>query len=418
MQVLLHVHVIEFKIFAVAKITTKHLVFFVFRFAKIEINASKPIVPFRETITKPPKVDMVNESIQDTNQPVKLARYLEFEDDPEVIAPGVVVTMTADKKCTIRIRALPLPEDVIKLLEPNAFLIKTLDEYNKQKFSGKSQESSKSMKLSAEVRKSLAEFRASLNSAFQSSGKEWRGAEHQIWSFGPRRTGPNILLNRVPDYQRPSVWDCLETEEEQQQQKSELRPFESSIVSGFQMATLAGPMCEEPMLGVCFVIEQWENSNVKSTDQSCERTTTKGINSPCGENEGNPSNCAKESVIESSNFVSSKLKRIPETEQPSDSIPTSSPESNMEAGGGNASIDIQTDEDVSRLKRKQDTYGPFSGQLMSCVKDGCRKAFQTQPQRLYVAMYKCEIQATSEVLGGYGCGNLHVAMQGLIYSPF
>lgn len=33
------------------------------RFAKIEISASKPIIPFRETVVRPPKVDMVNEDL-------------------------------------------------------------------------------------------------------------------------------------------------------------------------------------------------------------------------------------------------------------------------------------------------------------------------------------------------------------------
>lgn len=36
---------------------------------------------------------------------------------------------------------------------------------------------------------------------------------------------------------------------------------------------------------------------------------------------------------------------------------------------------------------------------MSAVKDGCRKAFQAQPQRLMAAMYTCSIQANAEVLG-------------------
>ena len=35
------------------------------RYAKIPINASEPIVPFRETVVVPPTVDMVNEAIQD-----------------------------------------------------------------------------------------------------------------------------------------------------------------------------------------------------------------------------------------------------------------------------------------------------------------------------------------------------------------
>lgn len=43
----------------------------------------------------------------------------------------------------------------------------------------------------------------------------------------------------------------------------------------------------------------------------------------------------------------------------------------------------------------------MSGQIMSAVKDGCRKAFQAQPQRLMAAMYTCSIQANAEILGEF-----------------
>jgi ribosome assembly protein 1 len=43
----------------------------------------------------------------------------------------------------------------------------------------------------------------------------------------------------------------------------------------------------------------------------------------------------------------------------------------------------------------------MSGQIMSSVKDGCRKAFQAQPQRLMAAMYTCSIQANAEILGKF-----------------
>lgn len=36
---------------------------------------------------------------------------------------------------------------------------------------------------------------------------------------------------------------------------------------------------------------------------------------------------------------------------------------------------------------------------MSAVKDGCRKAFQAQPQRLMAAMYSCDIVVDQKVLG-------------------
>jgi len=34
--------------------------------------------------------------------------------------------------------------------------------------------------------------------------------------------------------------------------------YDNSIVNGFQLATLAGPLCEESMMGVCFVLKKWE----------------------------------------------------------------------------------------------------------------------------------------------------------------
>lgn len=40
-----------------------------------------------------------------------------------------------------------------------------------------------------------------------------------------------------------------------------LTKYENSFVNGFQIATLAGPLCEEPMMGVCFVVEDWTIDN-------------------------------------------------------------------------------------------------------------------------------------------------------------
>ena len=36
--------------------------------------------------------------------------------------------------------------------------------------------------------------------------------------------------------------------------------YYNSMINGFQMATLSGPLCEEPMMGVCFVLKKWEIS--------------------------------------------------------------------------------------------------------------------------------------------------------------
>lgn len=109
---------------------------------------------------------------------------------------------------------------------------------------------------------------------FQSQLQEALGTSFdvsQIWAFGPRKCGPNILLNKIPstffstskktfinhstnilflDYTR-SVWKPKDNANDI------LTKYENSFVNGFQIATVAGPLCEEPMMGVCFVVEDW-----------------------------------------------------------------------------------------------------------------------------------------------------------------
>jgi len=86
----------------------------------------------------------------------------------------------------------------------------------------------------------------------------------------------------------------------------------SSLIFGFQLATQAGPLCEEPLSGCCFVC-----------------------------------------------------------------------------------LDFTVDETIE----SDDLYGPLSGQIVSIVKEGCRRAFQVHPQRLMAAMYSCDIDVKADVLG-------------------
>ena len=93
-------------------------------------------------------------------------------------------------------RACPLPDDVTRLLDTSPSLLKDLQSLRKTG-TGKIKES---------ALETLKEFYGKLRSAFEESGEEWHRAVDKIWAFGPRHVGPNILLNKIPDYQRPSVW--------------------------------------------------------------------------------------------------------------------------------------------------------------------------------------------------------------------
>ncbi|XP_007542396.1 elongation factor-like GTPase 1 isoform X1 [Poecilia formosa] len=321
------------------------------RFAKIEISVSKPIIPFRETVVRPPKVDMVNEELG-KQQKVAVIHQVKKElpqgrssDYQHVDPDGLVTLTTPNRLATVCVRAIPLPQEVTVLLERNSELIRALELMNSSLREGRA------MDINLRILEAIAELKDHLQSLLQE--RKWRNAVERIWAFGPRRYGPNILLNSIKDYSRPSVWQCLEWRHSNDQVRapaSPLRDFDNSIVSGFQLATLSGPMCEEPLMGVCFSVERWDVESV-----------------PFSQN----SDTLKEDSV--------------------------SPEALRDVSSHGNSVDATTERkmDASSV----DCYGPVSGQLIAAMKEACRYAFQAQPQRLMAAMYTCEIMATAEVLG-------------------
>ncbi|XP_065105524.2 elongation factor-like GTPase 1 [Paramisgurnus dabryanus] len=247
------------------------------RFAKIEISASEPIIPFRETIIRPPKVDMVNEEM---GKQQKVAVIHQVKDDqskyPEGIqvdSTGLVILTTPNKMATVRVRAIPLPEQVTRLLEDNVEVIRTMEQFSTFVREGKT------LDINQKILENIQDFKVKLESHLQ--GHKWRGAVERIWAFGPRRCGPNILLNSIESYRRPSIWQCLDQEKERPETLT-FRDFDNSIVSGFQLATLSGPMCEEPLMGVCFSIETWDMNFQKDlVDKEPSTDTQSGSSVDC-----------------------------------------------------------------------------------------------------------------------------------------
>uniref|UniRef100_A0A671PYH1 Elongation factor like GTPase 1 n=1 Tax=Sinocyclocheilus anshuiensis TaxID=1608454 RepID=A0A671PYH1_9TELE len=283
------------------------------RFAKIEIRASKPIIPFRETVIRPPKVDMVAVIHQVKEEQTKYPKGVQVD------STGLVTLTTPNKMATAGVRAIPLPEEVTRLLEDNVELIRTMEQFNLFAWEDKT------LDINQKILEDIQDFKVKLESNLQ--GRKWRGA---IWAFGPRRCGPNILLNKK------------ETE------KAEIRDFDNSIASGFQFATLSGPMCEEPLMGVCFSVETWDMK----------------LSAPLAQ---------QDSIDEDSQAAEPK-------NDDQMRVLTLTRRALTEAGAVRC-------------------YGPFSGQLIAAMKEACRYSFQAKPQRLMAAMYTCEIMATAEVLG-------------------
>ncbi|KAG9307484.1 hypothetical protein G9A89_017314 [Geosiphon pyriformis] len=283
------------------------------RFAKIEIQVSPPIVPFRETIV-----------------PVA---------DKEVnISRGQVRLSTPNKYCTLKVRTVPLPPNVNEFLNANVITVKSMLEEREWRNKGYTsvaydEEALKEVAIKKERVLKTDEFFTLLEAEFnKAADKEtWKDVLEKIWAFGPKRVGPNILVNHVPDYNRkswrrtiyesklldfsPNEEGSFSTLKKIPDEEFTIGDFDEAIHTGFQLATKAGPLCAEPLMGVAYFLEDFKVS------------------------------------IENSDI------------------------------------------DVSEVRSK------LAGQVITSMRDVCRQGFLEWSPRLMLAIYSCDIQATTEVLG-------------------
>eukprot|EP00842_Homolaphlyctis_polyrhiza_P004215 jgi/Hompol1/4795/HPOL_001844-RA len=223
------------------------------RFARIAIQASPPIVPYRETLSIFPSINQQRQSDNDSNAAANQT-IQQLADAPT----GTVLITTKSKICTIRLRAIPLPPSVRSFLSSETVSknIQTLVDATKDNDAlqrGKDAE--------AFVAALKAEFAEAVRDGDGVISKvDWDSIVDRIVAFGPKGVGSNILACTSTSYEM-SRWTLSFGKKERRRQPTDedstrhFGDYENSIVSGFQMATMAGPLCAEPMSGVCFVIE-------------------------------------------------------------------------------------------------------------------------------------------------------------------
>ncbi|NIG58540.1 elongation factor Tu GTP-binding domain-containing protein isoform X2 [Pontoporia blainvillei] len=262
---------------------------------------------------------------------------------------------TPNKLATLSVRAMPLPEEVTQILEENSDLIRSMEQLMSSLNEGKN-----TQMIPQKTQEKIWEFKGQLEQHL--TGRKWRNTVDQIWSFGPRKCGPNILVNKNKDFQN-SVWTGPAGRASKE--ASRYRDLGNSIVSGFQLATLSGPMCEEPLMGVCFVLEKWDLSKFEDRTASDKQSQEQSDLVKEGQREG-------------------------ET--------CSGRDEHQDLQGG-CSEPFEKRASQKGESSLTDCYGPFSGQLIATMKEACRYALQVKPQRLMAAMYTCDIMATSDVLG-------------------
>lgn len=167
------------------------------RFAKCEIQAGEVIVPYREGIVK----------AEEMNPP----------RDAEM-GRGRVEAITASKQVAIRLQIRPLPQPVTEFLTNNGTALKRIYAEKKAQEEGRSKlgegddqqtehENDHSVVDDAGTTQagsllSMADFTEQLTKIFAGLTEDrdvWKGMVERITAFGPRRSGPNLLIDTTKE---------------------------------------------------------------------------------------------------------------------------------------------------------------------------------------------------------------------------
>lgn len=282
------------------------------RFARCEIQAGEPIVPYRETIVRG----------EEMKPPAN-----------KELGRGTAIGVTSSKQVTIKIRVRPLPKKVTEFLIKNAGTIKRLYADRKAEEQGLKEGDEKSDAASdvqEDVEADTAlesnvltfdEFKKQLTALFGTAKHDrdvWTGVVDKIAAFAPKRTGPNLLIDDADILSHFLRTENEETANGQAEDANKLQPrdFADKIAYAFQLACAQGPLCLEPVQGIAVFLDE-------------------------------------------------------------------------------VTVNASSDEESSAREK----LGRLTGEVIRTVKDSIKAGFLDWSPRILLAMYSCEIQASTEVLG-------------------
>lgn len=211
------------------------------------------------------------------------------------------------------------------------------------------------------------QFWTGLEEVCKQAGGDWgKSIVDRIWAFGPHKAGGCLLVDARKNIETPKSYVLpssqltvltflyrlrlrrrldrtkgaeviLKASNTSRGYVAEDEPghdFDHHVETGFQLATFQGPLCYEPVEGIAYFLESLE-------------------------------------------VVSGETK--------------------SDTGGSCRSIAPARGELRSALIA-QPNYAQVSGSLMTAVRDACRNALLDWSPRLMLAMYSCDIQASSEFI--------------------
>jgi ribosome assembly protein 1 len=272
----------------------------------VEIQASKPIVPFRETAVK----------AQDMAPP----------RTPNAVR-GTIKGASTQNLVTFSIRSAPVPDVILQFLLHNLTTLRALqqDGQTDRDKSGSSIDivsESELVGVQGDVLYTPGvradQFWNALEDKCNEAGGEWVNVSDRIWSFGPRHAGGCVLIDYRKDTTPLSLRHRLSRNHPAQPTNisGNSVDFTGYVETGFQLAMFQGPLCAEPVEGMAYFVES-----------------------------------------------------------------------------------IEVDADGVQKEIAQNRLSQVTGSVISAVRDACRNGLLDWSPRLMLAIYSCDIQASTDVLG-------------------
>lgn len=217
------------------------------RFARCEIQAGEPIVPYKETIVR----------AEEMKPPAN-----------KELGRGGVVGVTSSKQVSITVRVRPLPSEVTEFLGKNTGAIKHLYSRKAAEITDADEHESDEESIDEDINilearyLSPEDFKKQLHTLLSNGkGREpFKNIIDNIAAFGPRRTGTNLLIDATKEGCLPKAFETTdkplkETANPEAEEKLSGRHLSDKITYGFQLATAQGPLCREPVQGIAVFIE-------------------------------------------------------------------------------------------------------------------------------------------------------------------
>ncbi|UPL04321.1 hypothetical protein LCI18_015255 [Fusarium solani-melongenae] len=209
------------------------------RFALCDIQPGAPLVPYRETIVR----------AEEMRPPAN-----------KELGRGAVVATTSSKQVTISLRVQPVPADVTEFLLKNADAIKRLHDRKAKVEESEGEEIAAETDVAAGNTLSVEDFKKQLKEKLESGkGREsWKDRIDKIVAFGPRRTGPNFLIDATAGGIFSKAFATENTTGAAPRAGESLHPshLADKISYAFQLAAAQGPLCNEPLQGVAVFVEE------------------------------------------------------------------------------------------------------------------------------------------------------------------